>query len=90
MFDIEYRIVIACRDGSVCILRREWFEGRTLIQIPEKIVDIQLMPTDNSIIVATYSKEILWYSKKVIWNFGKRIIVSVYEQVGHEQSYGNN
>ncbi|XP_044260139.1 Bardet-Biedl syndrome 1 protein homolog [Tribolium madens] len=77
MFDVEYRIVIACRENSICILRRGWLEGKSLIQMTEDIVDMVLVPGDNFIVVATASKFLHCYTKR-----GQRVwSASMFSQV---------
>lgn len=75
MFDVEFRIVVACRENSICILRRGWLEGKSLIQMTEDIVDFVLVPGDNFIVVATSSKFLHSYTKRV--NFDKTILLNL-------------
>ncbi|XP_017775574.1 PREDICTED: Bardet-Biedl syndrome 1 protein [Nicrophorus vespilloides] len=64
LFDVEYRILIATREGLVCLLRRGWLEGRNVLQATTYIVDMVIMPADNFIILATMDKTLSCYSKK--------------------------
>ncbi|RZC38478.1 BBS1 and/or ACBP domain containing protein [Asbolus verrucosus] len=64
MYDVEYRIVVACRENSVCILRRGWLEGKSIIQLTEDIVDMILIPGDNFIVIATSTKLLHCYTKR--------------------------
>lgn len=65
IFSVEFRIIIACREGHICILRRGWLEGKSIIQIIEKIVDILVIPGDNIIQVATTDQVLTSYTKRV-------------------------
>ncbi|XP_068898520.1 Bardet-Biedl syndrome 1 protein [Tenebrio molitor] len=64
MFDVEFRIVVACRENSVCVLRRGWLEGRSVVQLTDNIVDMILIPGDNFIVIATSSKLLHCYTKR--------------------------
>lgn len=62
---MEYRIVAACREGHVCVLRRGWLEGKSIIQLTTDIVDMVIKPGDNFIILATTDKMLHCYTKRV-------------------------
>ncbi|XP_030761918.1 Bardet-Biedl syndrome 1 protein homolog [Sitophilus oryzae] len=64
LYDIEFRIIVACREGYICILRKGWLEGKSLIQITNDIVDMVLIPGDNFITVATADKGLHCYTKR--------------------------
>ncbi|KAJ8970106.1 hypothetical protein NQ314_001396 [Rhamnusium bicolor] len=64
LFDVEYRIVVACREGHICILRRGWLEGKSIIQMIHNIIDIVIIPGDNFIVVATADKMLNCYTKR--------------------------
>lgn len=65
MFDVEFRCVVACRDGTVCLLRRDWLEGKVLLQASSTIVDMVLLPSDNFITLATCDRQLACYTKRV-------------------------
>ncbi|GLV44515.1 Bardet-Biedl syndrome 1 [Carabus blaptoides fortunei] len=69
MFDVEFRCVLACRDGTVCLLRRDWLEGKVLLQTSNTIVDMVLLASDNFITLATCDKQLACYTKrgKKLW-----------------------
>ncbi|KAI4461307.1 bardet-biedl syndrome 1 protein [Holotrichia oblita] len=70
MYDVEFRIVIACREGSICLLRRGWLEGKVLIQATANIVDIVVIPGDHFIMTATTDRMLQCYTKRgnKLWN----------------------
>jgi hypothetical protein len=76
MFDVEFRIVVACRENSVCVLRRGWLEGRSVVQLTDNIVDMILIPGDNFIVIATSSKLLHCYTKRV----GPRALCGIFDQ----------
>ncbi|XP_048522412.1 Bardet-Biedl syndrome 1 protein homolog isoform X2 [Dendroctonus ponderosae] len=64
LFDVEFRLLIATREGHICLLRKGWLEGKCLIQLTSDIVDMVAVPGDNFVIVATSDKALHCYSKK--------------------------
>lgn len=64
-FDIEFRIVVATRERTVCLLRRGWLEGKIIFQTTESIVDALQVEGDNFIYVATSDKMLSCYTKRV-------------------------
>lgn len=65
LLDVEFKIFIACRENSVCILRRDWLEGKVIFQTTASIVDMIIIPGDNFIIIATTDKMLHCYTKRV-------------------------
>ncbi|ERL89688.1 hypothetical protein D910_07051 [Dendroctonus ponderosae] len=47
LFDVEFRLLIATREGHICLLRKGWLEGKCLIQLTSDIVDMVAVPGDN-------------------------------------------
>lgn len=68
MYDVEFRIIIACREGSICLLRRGWLEGKVLIQTTANIIDIVVIPGDHFIMTATTDRMLQCYTKRVTYN----------------------
>lgn len=64
IFDVEYRIIIASREGYVTFLRRGWLEGKLLFQTTSHIVDMIFISSENFIMVATFDNHISCYTKK--------------------------
>lgn len=64
VFDVDYRIVIATREGSVCFLQKSWLEGKEIFKTHQPLNGIALMPIDQTIVVVCMSKEILCFSRK--------------------------
>ncbi|XP_060528580.1 Bardet-Biedl syndrome 1 protein homolog [Cylas formicarius] len=63
-YEIEYKIVIATREGHVCILKREWLEGKSIINWKNDIVDMELIPGDNLIVIACNDKTLNCFTKR--------------------------
>ncbi|CAK1552616.1 unnamed protein product [Leptosia nina] len=53
-----------CRNKSVCLLKRDWKDGRQLFRTEEHIVAIEVMTFDNSIMVICCDKTLSCFSKK--------------------------
>ncbi|KAF2901979.1 hypothetical protein ILUMI_04215 [Ignelater luminosus] len=64
ILDIEFRIIVACREMFITLLRRGWLEGKIIIQTVLPIVDMILMPGDNFICAATTDKMLHCYTKR--------------------------
>lgn len=67
-YDYDFRIVVATRQGDVCMLRRGWLEGKTIFKIDHPAVGLSLLPIDQTIIVVCIDKTLDCFSKK-----GKRL-----------------
>lgn len=67
-YDYDFRIVIATREGDVCMLRRGWLEGKSIFKIDQPAVGLSLLPIDQTIIVVCIDKKLDCFSKK-----GKRL-----------------
>lgn len=67
-FDIDFRMVIASREGPLCILRKSWLEGRQIVKLDHPTIGLALLPIDQTIIVVCMNKSLECYSKK-----GKRL-----------------
>lgn len=63
-FDIDFRMVIASREGHLCILRKNWLEGRQIVKLDHPTIGLTLLPIDQTIIVACINKTLECYSKK--------------------------
>ncbi|KAF2361456.1 Bardet-Biedl syndrome 1 N-terminal [Trinorchestia longiramus] len=66
LYDVEYRIIVACRNGHVYTLKRGTKVGRPTIELNSQAVG--LVRRDKSIFVATMDKNLHCYSNK-----GKRL-----------------
>nr|CAD7442868.1 unnamed protein product [Timema bartmani] len=64
LYDVEYRVVTACRDGSVCLVRRGWKEAKVLAQLSAQVVDMIVQSDNASIVLATMDHSLHCYSKK--------------------------
>ncbi|XP_026466800.1 Bardet-Biedl syndrome 1 protein-like [Ctenocephalides felis] len=63
-YDVEYRCLVACREKTVCVLRKGWLEGRTLIRLDVPIVGLEINAQDQSAILVLMDKTISCYSRK--------------------------
>ncbi|XP_046994984.1 Bardet-Biedl syndrome 1 protein homolog [Schistocerca americana] len=65
LYDVEFRIVCLCRDGTLRLLRRGWQQTRTLTELTAPAVGLLLMPDGtSSIIVALMDSALHCFSKK--------------------------
>ncbi|CAG4907387.1 unnamed protein product [Colias eurytheme] len=64
LFNVDYRITVATREKSVCLLKRDWKEGRQLFRTEEHIIAIEVMAFDSSIMVICCDNTLACYSKK--------------------------
>ncbi|CAH2074626.1 unnamed protein product, partial [Iphiclides podalirius] len=64
LYSVDYRITIATREKSVCLLKRDWKEGQLLFNTDEHIIAIEVSTIDNSIFVICCDKKFSCYSKK--------------------------
>lgn len=64
----DFRIIISTRENSVCILRKNWYEGREIIKLEKPATSLSLLPIDQTISVISAEK-LLAYSKKgkLLW-----------------------
>lgn len=65
LYDVEYRMVVVCREGYICLLRKGWLEGKILFQTIKNVVDMLVIPGDNFIVLADTNKTLYCYTKKV-------------------------
>lgn len=63
----DFKIVIATRECSICILRRGWLEGREIVKLDQPALALSLLQIDQTIVVL--SKTLMCYSKKgkMLW-----------------------
>lgn len=63
----DFKIVIATREGSLCILRKNWLEGREIVKLEVPATSMCLLPIDQTIVVL--SNSLMCYSKKgkMLW-----------------------
>ncbi|XP_045445998.1 Bardet-Biedl syndrome 1 protein homolog [Melitaea cinxia] len=64
LYNVDYRITIATREKSVCLLKREWKEGRLLFNTDDHVVAMETMTSDNSIMVICMDNTLACYSRK--------------------------
>jgi Bardet-Biedl syndrome 1 protein len=65
LYDVEFRIVVTCRDGCVYLVRRAWTQARSLMQLPAQAVAMVVLPENSSIVLALMNETLLGYTKKV-------------------------
>lgn len=64
----DFKIVIATREGSICILRKNWLEGREIVKLDRPATAMSLLQIDQTIVVL--SNSLMCYSKKgkMLWS----------------------
>lgn len=64
----DFKIVIATREGSLCILRKNWLEGREIVKLQTPATAMSLLQIDQTIVVL--SNSLMCYSKKgkLLWD----------------------
>lgn len=64
----DFKIVIATREGSICILRKNWLEGREIVKLESPATAMCLLQIDQTIVVL--SNSLMCYSKKgkMLWS----------------------
>ncbi|KAJ8725410.1 hypothetical protein PYW08_003593 [Mythimna loreyi] len=64
LYSVDYRITIATREKSVCVLKRDWPEGRILFNTDDHIIAIEVITADSSVMVICADHSMACYSKK--------------------------
>nr|XP_049695401.1 Bardet-Biedl syndrome 1 protein homolog [Helicoverpa armigera] len=64
LYSVDYRITIATREKSVCVLKRDWPEGRILFTTDDHIIAIEVVTADSSVMVICADNTMACYSKK--------------------------
>ncbi|XP_018329462.1 Bardet-Biedl syndrome 1 protein [Agrilus planipennis] len=64
LYDVEFRILVICRENHVCVIRNGWTEGKILFRTANAIIDAVHLSVDKSLVVATAGKNLSCYSKK--------------------------
>lgn len=67
-FDVDFNIVVSTREDEVCIIKKGWLEGQSIVRLEHPITGIALLPIDQTIIVVSTDKCLICFSKR-----GKRI-----------------
>ena len=62
LYDVEYRIVVACRNGSLCVLKRGWQAARVICPLDSQPVG--LIRREKSITVATMDNNLMAVNNK--------------------------
>jgi Bardet-Biedl syndrome 1 protein len=63
-YEIDFRIIIATREGYLCILRKTWVEGQLILKLEHPATGLALLPIDQTIVVVCMDKSLICYSKK--------------------------
>lgn len=63
----DFKIIVATRESSICILRKGWLEGREIVKLEKPAIALCLLPIDQTIVVL--SNSLMCYSKKgkMLW-----------------------
>ena len=62
LYDVDYRIVVACRNGTICTLKRGWTEAKVLTVLETQAVG--LIRREKFILVATMDDCLQCFSSK--------------------------
>lgn len=67
-FQNDFKIIVATREGSICILRKNWLEGREIVKLEKPATSMSLLQIDQTIVVL--SNSLMCYSKKgkMLWS----------------------
>lgn len=63
---VEFRLVAACRDGSLRLARRGWTVAKQLVQLPAQAVAMTVCPENAAIVIALMNQTLQCFSKKVV------------------------
>ncbi|XP_058121914.1 Bardet-Biedl syndrome 1 protein homolog [Anopheles ziemanni] len=63
-YDVDYRVVIATREGSLYLLRKGWLAGQHIVKLEAPAAGLSLLPIDQTIVVVCMNQSLLCYSKK--------------------------
>lgn len=71
----DFKIVIATREASLCILRKNWLEGREIVKLERPATAMSLLPIDQTIVVL--SNSLMCFSKKgkMLWSISMHEVV---------------
>ncbi|PNF34883.1 hypothetical protein B7P43_G03122 [Cryptotermes secundus] len=64
LYDVEFRVAVACRDGCIYLVRRGWTQARILVQLPAQAVALVVLPENSSIVTALMNETFHGYTKK--------------------------
>ena len=57
LYDVDYRIVVSCRNGTLCTLKRMWTEAKTIAVLDSQTVG--LIRREKTVTVATMSQQLV-------------------------------
>lgn len=65
----DFKIIVATRESSICILRKGWLEGREIVKLEKSAMAMSLLPIDQTIVIL--SNSLMCFSKKgkMLWAF---------------------
>ncbi|XP_055628278.1 Bardet-Biedl syndrome 1 protein homolog isoform X2 [Toxorhynchites rutilus septentrionalis] len=63
-YDIDFRLVVTTREGSLCLLRKGWLVGQHIVKLEHPAAGLALLPIDQTIVVVCMNNYLLCYSKK--------------------------
>ncbi|KAF9416448.1 hypothetical protein HW555_006209 [Spodoptera exigua] len=64
LYTVDYRVTIATREKTVCVLKRDWAEGRILFNTDDHIIAIEVVTADSSVMVICADHTMACYNKK--------------------------
>lgn len=67
-YQSDFKIVVSTREGSICLLRKNWLEGREIVKLERPATAMSLLQIDQTIVVL--SNSLMCYSKKgkMLWD----------------------
>ena len=63
LYDVEFRIIVACRSGELCVLKRGWQTAKIICPLDSQPVG--LVRREKNVIVATMDNTFMSINSKV-------------------------
>jgi Bardet-Biedl syndrome 1 protein len=63
-YDVDFKIIVATREGAICILKKGWLEGQQIVRLDRPATGLALLPIDQTIVVVCMDNQLLCFSKK--------------------------
>ena len=63
LYDVEFRIVVACRSGELCVLKRGWQAAKIITRLDSQPVG--LVRRDKNVTVADMDNSLMSINSKV-------------------------
>ncbi|XP_023347799.1 Bardet-Biedl syndrome 1 protein homolog isoform X2 [Eurytemora carolleeae] len=81
LYDVEYRILVVCRDGSLCYLKRGWPAAKIISQLDSQAVG--LIRREKNLVIATMDNRLFSFTTKgkKVWQIKLPTAVTCLEQM---------